>query len=296
MTGLSDLVPVGSNYSLGQSTDDEGRRTPNSGGSDALLSFTSVSANHSSTLNLSQTTSAPGNKAPDGAVNTATADALVDLINPGTSTGNTFITDSVDGASTTVLKFPTNNGLVLSPTTGVIPNDVYTIAILFKFDEVNKVRRILDFKNGASNSGLYATADNKLRFNPNAVGSVSPLSAGVYMQVVLSRDAAGVVTGYVNGAQQFQFTDTNNDAVIDSNNILRYLGQSVWRKHRRSIGRIDRAIAFIWPRASGNGDYRAGSRAEQREIQRRELQRQRRCRIHYHHCHSRRRHVVACHS
>jgi hypothetical protein len=147
---------------------------------------------------------------------------LTDLIAPGSSTANTFMTDTVDGASTTVLKFPNNNGVALSPTTGVIPNDVYTVLMLFKFDEANKRRRILDFKNGTSDNGLYAEADNNLRFAPAASGSGSPIMANKYVQIALVRDGAGVVTGYVDGVQQFQFTDTNNDAVIDSNNTLRF--------------------------------------------------------------------------
>ena len=93
--------------------------------------------------------------------------------------------------------------------------------MLCKFDEANKVRRLIDFKNGTSDTGLYATADNKLRFNPGATGAGN-LAAGSYVQVALSRNANGLTTAYLNGTQQFQFTDTNNNAVIDSNNTLRF--------------------------------------------------------------------------
>src|SRR5437588_10118801 len=79
----------------------------------------------------------------------------------------------------------------------------------------------LNFKNGTSDNGLYATADNKLRFNPSVTGAAN-LGTGSYVQVALSRDANGLTTGYLNGTQQFQFTDTNNHAVIDSNNTLRF--------------------------------------------------------------------------
>ena len=104
----------------------------------------------------------------------------------------------------------------------MIPNNVYTIVMLCKFDEANKSRRLIDFKNGTSDNGLYAGADNRLRFNASTVGANPLITAGSYVQVSLSRDANGLVTGYVNGIQQFQFTDTNNDAVIDSNNTLRF--------------------------------------------------------------------------
>jgi hypothetical protein len=153
---------------------------------------------------------------------TQTVPGLTDLIAPSSSTGNSFANDIVDGASYTVLKFPNNNGLKLSPTTGVIPNNVYTVVMLCKFDEANKLRRLVDFKNGSSDNGLYASADNRLRFNPSGTGTNNLVGAGSYVQVALSRESNGATTGYVNGIQQLQFTDTNNDAVIDSNNSLRF--------------------------------------------------------------------------
>jgi hypothetical protein len=148
--------------------------------------------------------------------------ALTDLINPGTATANSFATDTIDGASTTALKFPYNNGLALSPTTDVVSNNSYSIVMLLKFDEANKRRRILDLKNGTSDNGLYAEADNNLRFAPAVSGSGGPITANKYVQVAITRDTSAVVTGYVNGTQQFQFTDTNSDAVIDSTNTLRF--------------------------------------------------------------------------
>jgi Calx-beta domain/Concanavalin A-like lectin/glucanases superfamily/Viral BACON domain/FG-GAP-like repeat len=185
------------------------------------------------------------------AVTTSAVPALTDLINPGTSTPNAFVTDTVDGASTTVLSFPYNNGLALSPTTDIIANDIYTVVMLLKFDEANKARRILDFKNGASNGGLYADASDRLDFLGIANGTSAVIPASTYVQVALSRDADKTVTGYVNGAQQFQFTDTNNDAVIDANNTLRFFqdnlsGGSTGEASAGSVARIrlyERALA-----------------------------------------------------
>src|SRR2546423_9578163 len=49
---------------------------------------------------------------------------------------NTFQNDNVDGNSRTVLRFIQNNGLRLSQATTVIPNNSYTIVMLFKLDNV----------------------------------------------------------------------------------------------------------------------------------------------------------------
>jgi hypothetical protein len=45
--------------------------------------------------------------------------------------------------------------------------------------------------------------------------------------VVLTRNAAGNVVGYVNGVRQFSFSDTANRAVIDGNDTLRYFKDNV---------------------------------------------------------------------
>jgi hypothetical protein len=69
---------------------------------------------------------------------------------------NSFAAESVDGSSQTVLTFPADNGVQLASTMGVIPNDTYTIAVLFRFTTTDGWRRIVDFKDGTSDRGLYA--------------------------------------------------------------------------------------------------------------------------------------------
>lgn len=136
--------------------------------------------------------------------------------------GNAFIPDNVAGTSRPVMLFSQGDGLQLQPTTGTIANDAYTIVALFKFANVNGYRRIFDFKNGTSDTGLYVS-DGNLNFYNAAGGSGSPIAANTYVQVVLTRTSVGIVTGYVNGVQQFSFDDSANGlAVIDSNNALRF--------------------------------------------------------------------------
>jgi hypothetical protein len=148
------------------------------------------------------------------------APALTNL-GPGT---NAFVTDSVNGTAQTVLSYPKDNGVSLSPTTGVVSNSIYTIAALVRVDDVTGYRRLVDFKNGTADSGLYDYY-GQLYFYPNAVGSSSPapMVDGEYTMVVVTRDNTGLVTGYVDGVQQLSFDDsTSQNAVIDSNNTLRF--------------------------------------------------------------------------
>jgi Concanavalin A-like lectin/glucanases superfamily/PEP-CTERM motif len=52
-----------------------------------------------------------------------------------------------------------------------------------------------------------------LNFYPIVSGAVN-LTAGALARVTLTRDAAGVVTGYVNGVQEITFNDTGNQATF----------------------------------------------------------------------------------
>ena len=170
-----------------------------------------------------------------------TAPAL-QKIGPGT---NTFTTATVDGSSRTVLRFPEGNGLKLSPTTGVVPNNTHTIVVLFELNEVgddeSRFRRILDFKNGTSDSGLYVE-DGRLSFYRQGIGSVTgttPIPANRYVQVVVNRDASGIVRGYVDGAEQFSFDDSvSQSAVIGGANTLRFFKDDTIEHSAGSVARI----------------------------------------------------------
>jgi YD repeat-containing protein len=150
---------------------------------------------------------------------------------------NAFASATVDGTSSTVLSFSQNNGLCLSPTTGVLANDAYTVVVLFSLAQTNGYRRIADFKNGTSEHGLYVESGH-LYFYPASYATAVSISDNTYVQVVLTREANGVVTGYVNGTQQFQFTDTGGIASIGANNALRFFRDDGSEASAGSVARI----------------------------------------------------------
>ena len=120
------------------------------------------------------------------------------------------------------MNFSPNNGVTLSPTVGVVPNDAYTIAVLFRFSEVNSWRKILDFKNGEVDRGLFVLDGKLIFYNETSSGIGASVSPNTYVQVVLTRDADKHVVGYVDGVVQFSFTDVDGLAEISDQNTLRF--------------------------------------------------------------------------
>ncbi len=138
---------------------------------------------------------------------------------------NTFEGATVDDSLRRTLHFDQNNGVAFTPTTGLVPSQSYTVVLLFAFTDVTSYRRILDFKNGTNESGLY-NLDGRLSFHlspfNDVVSNNVTITPSAFVQVVLTRESAGNVSGYVNGVRQFSFTDSANNAAIDFSNTLRF--------------------------------------------------------------------------
>lgn len=109
-----------------------------------------------------------------------------DLVEIGEGTG-AFTDEGMIGRA--VLSFARGSGLSLSPTTGVIEGTEYTIEILFRFDRLDGYRKIIDFKDGSNDDGLYVL-DGCLNFYPRRPRSSIPIEADSYVQVVLTRDSS----------------------------------------------------------------------------------------------------------
>lgn len=99
-------------------------------------------------------------------------------------------------------QFEANQGLSLSGVLG----SVYTIDTVVSLDAVDGWRKLVDFKALAPDDGFYVYYSN-LNFYP-VIGGTAAVNAGQWAQVTLTRDAAGLTAGYVNGVQQWQFDDS----------------------------------------------------------------------------------------
>lgn len=113
--------------------------------------------------------------------------------------------------------FGQNQGLTLSNAFTGFEGD-YTIQLDVKYSDLNSRtawRKILDFKDKSSDSGFYYQNGFE-NFFPVAQGP-DQVTTNHLDRVVLTRDGgSGVVSAYLNGVQQFSFTDSSNLAVFDS--------------------------------------------------------------------------------
>jgi hypothetical protein len=152
--------------------------------------------------------------------------------------GNVFMTDVVDGFPRTVYHFAQGSSVALTPANGVIPTNIYTAVLLFRFDAVSGWRRILDVKNPPADLGLYALNGALDFYNYPASGPAN-FPASNYVQVVITRDASSNVVTYLNGAQQFSFVDSGNLATLaGSPQMLRFFKDDTTEDAPGAIARI----------------------------------------------------------
>lgn len=128
--------------------------------------------------------------------------------------GGTF-----NGAGTGYV-FGANQGLTLS--NALLNGGSYTITVVFDFDTVSGYRKILDFKDRSSDTGLYFL-NGQLNFF-NFAGGGPTVAADQTVTVELSRDATTQqVTGKVNGTSALSFTDTSGAGIFSSpNQVIRF--------------------------------------------------------------------------
>jgi hypothetical protein len=181
--------------------------------------------------------------------------------------GNVFTTDTVDGFSRTVYHFPQGSSVVLAPANGVIPTNIYTIVLLFRFDGVNGWRRVLDLKNPPSDLGLYALNGALDFYNVSAPGPTT-FAPSNYVQAVITRDASSNVVVYLNGTQQFSFVDSGNLATLDgSPQMIRFFKDNTSEDSAGAIARIRLYDKVMPPAQVANLDRLTGGPAPLRFVQ-----------------------------
>ncbi len=133
--------------------------------------------------------------------------------------------------------------MALAPTTRVIRSSDYTIEVLFRFDLLDGYRKVIDFKNGSADDGLYLL-DGCLTFYPKEQDAFTKIGSDSYVQIVLTRDAADRVVGYVDGVRQFAFNDRGGLATVGASDGLWFFVDDVTTIGEWSSGAVSQIRLF----------------------------------------------------
>ena len=155
------------------------------------------------------------------------------------SLGGPSLTETTPGSGVIgaqAYTFAQNQGLRLAAS--ALPSlSTYSVETSFLFTDTTGYRRILDFKNRASDTGLY-NLNTALNFYNIVTGTSGTIVPAVQTQVVFTRDGTtGTVAGYVNGVQQITFNDAGGLSVIDT--FLTFFQDDLAVSNEASAGRAD---------------------------------------------------------
>lgn len=91
---------------------------------------------------------------------------------------------------------------------------LYSVELFFSLDQVASFRRVIDFKNGKDEDGVYLH-NGDLRFYGQSLSSDTNIKAGQMTHLVVTRDESQRVRAYLDGTERFSFSDaTSMDAVF----------------------------------------------------------------------------------
>lgn len=173
---------------------------------------------------------------------------------------NGTLADSFGGPSLTTnggtlnaadYSFDVNQGLSL---VGALPSiDNYSILVDFSLTLVNGFRRLVDFQNRASDTGLY-NLNSALSFYNVTTGPDIVFAPNVKTRVVITRDGtSGVFTGYVNGVPEISFIDTGNLAVFNTPGaLINFFIDDLAVGGEASAGVADEIAIFDSPLSAGD--------------------------------------------
>jgi hypothetical protein len=129
--------------------------------------------------------------------------------------------------------FTAGGGLAL---TSGLPGSVYTIQMRVALNERNGYSKLISFENLTSDQGLYRL-DGKLNLYNFVTSPTTDFTPGVFTDVQISRDSAGLVTGYINGVQKLSYADTSNYFTAASS--LYFLRDDMVQNGEQAGGQLD---------------------------------------------------------
>lgn len=148
-----------------------------------------------------------------------------------------FMTARIADQPRRVRAFSAGAGFAL-PLDGLLPNG-YSVAILLLLHATDDYAKILDTQARAADSGLYAVGQDLRLYNALPASSRGRFGANRWHQVVVTRDASGVYTGYIDGQLEFS-GDDDGDGAISAADILHFFVDDTVTVGEQSSGAVAR--------------------------------------------------------
>lgn len=141
--------------------------------------------------------------------------------------------------SETVYHFDFNSGLSFDNAASDFIDETYSIELLFKFENLSGWKRIIDYKNRTSDTGVYIK-DGKVSFYNEVIDPEVSFSANEYAHFIITRNSADnkLLSMYVNGQMINSFVDETDLAVLSADNILRFFQDDLVVNNEASAGEV----------------------------------------------------------
>jgi hypothetical protein len=158
--------------------------------------------------------------------------------------GGVALTSGGGSVSSSGYSFAAGKGIEL--TSGVNSSN-YSIEMHVKLSTVSSYEKLIDFKNLTADQGLYVLGGH-LDFFSFAEGTAAPITANTAFDLMLTRNSSTkVVTGYVNGVQQFSFVDSTGAAVFSTSNAWFLRDDNATGDREDSAGLLTRLRIYNGP-------------------------------------------------
>ena len=142
----------------------------------------------------------------------------------------------------TGFSFPTNAGLQL--TNGLFDAANYSIEMSFSFDAISGYRRIIDFKNRTTDTGLY-NLSGAINFYPYTTGTAIFSPGGAVNIIVTRDDASDAFAVYANGDLILALQDTAGDAIFSTaDQMVNFFRDDTRVANEASSGFVDKIRFF----------------------------------------------------
>ena len=174
-------------------------------------------------------------------VSSAVAAPNLTDVGPGT---NAWARERVATPLRSVLRFPEGNGVDLPTLSSVVPDDHYTVAVLFRIDELDNVdltgyERIVQWSDDASESGLYVH-EGRMEFYPRQSDEATGEAVGAdeWVQVTVTRSRIGRLRVYLDGVPTLDFSDNAREGVVSAADVLRFFRDDTEEDTSGAVARL----------------------------------------------------------